>query len=81
MGMTNLPAVGRKPLDLFRLYVSVKEIGGLTQVSGILVLQYLVYSVLVCLYRVFLLVCFSIPTCHHLPDNLVLSSLNVSTEM
>ncbi|CAB1320793.1 unnamed protein product, partial [Coregonus sp. 'balchen'] len=33
MGMTNLPAVGRKPLDLFRLYVSVKEIGGLTQVN------------------------------------------------
>lgn len=32
MGMSNLPAVGRKPLDLFRLYVSVKEIGGLTQV-------------------------------------------------
>lgn len=34
MGMTNLPAVGRKPLDLYRLYISVKEIGGLTQVSG-----------------------------------------------
>ncbi|MEQ2218261.1 hypothetical protein XENOCAPTIV_000625 [Xenoophorus captivus] len=33
MGMSNLPAVGRKPLDLFRLYVSVKEIGGLTQQS------------------------------------------------
>ncbi|KAF5893174.1 AT-rich interactive domain-containing protein 1A-like, partial [Clarias magur] len=33
MGMTNLPAVGRKPLDLFRLYASVKEIGGLTQVN------------------------------------------------
>ncbi|KAF7686229.1 AT-rich interactive domain-containing protein 1A [Silurus meridionalis] len=33
MGLTNLPAVGRKPLDLFRLYVSVKEIGGLTQVN------------------------------------------------
>lgn len=33
LGMTNLPAVGRKPLDLFRLYVCVKEIGGLTQVS------------------------------------------------
>lgn len=33
MGMNNLPAVGRKPLDLFRLYVSVKEIGGLTQVK------------------------------------------------
>uniref|UniRef100_A0A3Q3NGA4 AT-rich interaction domain 1Aa n=1 Tax=Mastacembelus armatus TaxID=205130 RepID=A0A3Q3NGA4_9TELE len=33
MGMTNLPAVGRKPLDLFRLYVSVKEIGGMTQVN------------------------------------------------
>lgn len=33
MGMSNLPAVGRKPLDLFRLYVSVKEIGGLTQVG------------------------------------------------
>lgn len=35
MGMTNLPAVGRKPLDLYRLYVSVKEIGGLTQVSDL----------------------------------------------
>ncbi|XP_023186371.1 AT-rich interactive domain-containing protein 1A-like isoform X1 [Xiphophorus maculatus] len=33
MGMTNLPAVGRKPLDLFRLYVSVKEIGGMMQVN------------------------------------------------
>lgn len=33
MGMNNLPAVGRKPLDLFRLYISVKEIGGLTQVG------------------------------------------------
>lgn len=33
MGMTNLPAVGRKPLDLFRLYMSVKEIGGMTQVN------------------------------------------------
>ncbi|KAJ8290180.1 hypothetical protein GJAV_G00009650 [Gymnothorax javanicus] len=33
MPMNNLPAVGRKPLDLFRLYVSVKEIGGLTQVN------------------------------------------------
>uniref|UniRef100_A0A8C1T0I7 AT rich interactive domain 1Ab (SWI-like) n=1 Tax=Cyprinus carpio TaxID=7962 RepID=A0A8C1T0I7_CYPCA len=33
MGMNNLPAVGRKPLDLFRLYASVKEIGGLTQVN------------------------------------------------
>lgn len=33
MGMTNLPAVGRKPLDLFRLYMSVKEIGGMTQVG------------------------------------------------
>ncbi|XP_061454042.1 AT-rich interactive domain-containing protein 1A isoform X2 [Rhineura floridana] len=33
MGMTNLPAVGRKPLDLYRLYVCVKEIGGLTQVN------------------------------------------------
>lgn len=33
MGMSNLPAVGRKPLDLFRLYISVKEIGGMTQVN------------------------------------------------
>ncbi|XP_028820122.1 AT-rich interactive domain-containing protein 1A isoform X2 [Denticeps clupeoides] len=33
LGMNNLPAVGRKPLDLFRLYISVKEIGGLTQVN------------------------------------------------
>lgn len=32
MAMTNLPAVGRKPLDLFRLYISVKEIGGMAQV-------------------------------------------------
>lgn len=36
MGMSNLPAVGRKPLDLFRLYVSVKQIGGLTQVGLLL---------------------------------------------
>uniref|UniRef100_A0A8C5ETJ3 AT-rich interactive domain-containing protein 1A-like n=1 Tax=Gouania willdenowi TaxID=441366 RepID=A0A8C5ETJ3_GOUWI len=33
MCMTNLPAVGRKPLDLFRLYMSVKEIGGMMQVN------------------------------------------------
>ncbi|KAL0961648.1 hypothetical protein UPYG_G00353450, partial [Umbra pygmaea] len=33
ISMTNLPAVGRKPLDLFRLYVSVKEIGGFIQVN------------------------------------------------
>lgn len=33
MGMTNLPAVGRKPLDLFRLYMSVKEIGSMAQVN------------------------------------------------
>ncbi|KAJ8362244.1 hypothetical protein AAFF_G00386890 [Aldrovandia affinis] len=33
MAMANLPAVGRKPLDLFRLYVSVKDIGGFAQVS------------------------------------------------
>lgn len=33
MGLTNLPAVGRKPLDLFQLYMSVKEIGGMTQVN------------------------------------------------
>ncbi|XP_055066514.2 AT-rich interactive domain-containing protein 1A isoform X1 [Misgurnus anguillicaudatus] len=33
LGMSNLPAVGRKPLDLFRLYMCVKEIGGLTQVN------------------------------------------------
>lgn len=33
MGVTNLPAVGRKPLDLFQLYMSVKEIGGMTQVN------------------------------------------------
>lgn len=32
MGMTNLPAVGRKPLDLFQLYMSVKGFGGMTQV-------------------------------------------------
>uniref|UniRef100_A0ACB8GC46 Uncharacterized protein n=1 Tax=Sphaerodactylus townsendi TaxID=933632 RepID=A0ACB8GC46_9SAUR len=30
---TSLPAVGKKPLDLFRLYVCVKEIGGLAQVN------------------------------------------------
>lgn len=34
MGITNLPAVGRKPLDLFLLYMSVKEIGGMTQVNA-----------------------------------------------
>ncbi|XP_068611439.1 AT-rich interactive domain-containing protein 1A [Brachionichthys hirsutus] len=33
MAISNLPAVGRKPLDLFRLYMSVKEIGGMAQVS------------------------------------------------
>jgi len=30
--VASLPAVGKKPLDLFRLYVCVKEIGGLAQV-------------------------------------------------
>lgn len=34
MGIGNLPAVGRKPLDLFLLYMSVKEIGGMTQVTA-----------------------------------------------
>ncbi|XP_058879464.1 AT-rich interactive domain-containing protein 1B isoform X2 [Acipenser ruthenus] len=29
----NLPAVGKKPLDLCRLYMAVKEIGGLAQVN------------------------------------------------
>ena len=29
-----LPAVGKKPLDLFNLYVCVREIGGLAMVSG-----------------------------------------------
>lgn len=29
----NLPAVGKKPLDLCRLYMCVKEIGGLAMVS------------------------------------------------
>lgn len=33
MTLTNLPAVGRKPLDLFLLYMSVKEIGGMAQVN------------------------------------------------
>ena len=32
--VSSLPAVGKKPLDLFRLYVCVKEIGGLAQVRG-----------------------------------------------
>ncbi|KAM3853340.1 AT-rich interactive domain-containing protein 1B isoform 3-T3 [Vipera latastei] len=31
--VAGLPAVGKKPLDLFRLYVCVKEIGGLAQVN------------------------------------------------
>lgn len=35
MGLTNLPAVGRKPLDLFLLYTSVKGFGGMTQVNDI----------------------------------------------
>lgn len=45
MGMSNLPAVGRKPLDLFRLYVSVKQIGGLTQVRLVLISR---FQALVC---------------------------------
>lgn len=32
--VSSLPAVGKKPLDLFRLYICVKEIGGLAQVGG-----------------------------------------------
>uniref|UniRef100_A0A8D0KP30 AT-rich interaction domain 1B n=1 Tax=Salvator merianae TaxID=96440 RepID=A0A8D0KP30_SALMN len=31
--VASLPAVGKKPLDLFRLYVCVKDIGGLAQVN------------------------------------------------
>lgn len=31
--VATLPAVGKKPLDLFRLYICVKEIGGLAQVK------------------------------------------------
>uniref|UniRef100_UPI00358F39A5 AT-rich interactive domain-containing protein 1B-like isoform X2 n=1 Tax=Myxine glutinosa TaxID=7769 RepID=UPI00358F39A5 len=31
--LLSMPAVGRKPLDLYRLYVAVREIGGLTQVN------------------------------------------------
>lgn len=31
--VSSLPAVGKKPLDLFRLYICVKEIGGLAQVN------------------------------------------------
>ncbi|XP_072363747.1 AT-rich interactive domain-containing protein 1B isoform X3 [Scyliorhinus torazame] len=31
--VANLPAVGKKPLDLYRLYICVKEIGGLAQVN------------------------------------------------
>ncbi|XP_060097228.1 AT-rich interactive domain-containing protein 1B isoform X5 [Heteronotia binoei] len=31
--VASLPAVGKKPLDLFRLYICVKEIGGLAQVN------------------------------------------------
>ncbi|XP_020385829.2 AT-rich interactive domain-containing protein 1B-like isoform X5 [Rhincodon typus] len=31
--VTTLPAVGKKPLDLYRLYVCVKEVGGLAQVN------------------------------------------------
>lgn len=31
--VTNLPAVGKKPLDLCRLYLCVREIGGLAMVG------------------------------------------------
>ncbi|XP_032880949.1 AT-rich interactive domain-containing protein 1B isoform X6 [Amblyraja radiata] len=31
--VASLPAVGKKPLDLYRLYICVKEIGGLAQVN------------------------------------------------
>ncbi|XP_041034668.1 AT-rich interactive domain-containing protein 1B isoform X2 [Carcharodon carcharias] len=31
--VVTLPAVGKKPLDLYRLYICVKEIGGLAQVN------------------------------------------------
>ncbi|XP_029452574.1 AT-rich interactive domain-containing protein 1B isoform X1 [Rhinatrema bivittatum] len=31
--ISNLPSVGKKPLDLLRLYLCVKEIGGLAQVN------------------------------------------------
>ncbi|XP_067900890.1 AT-rich interactive domain-containing protein 1B isoform X4 [Heterodontus francisci] len=31
--VATLPAVGKKPLDLYRLYICVKEIGGLAQVN------------------------------------------------
>lgn len=32
--VASLPAVGKKPLDLYRLYICVKEIGGLAQVGA-----------------------------------------------
>lgn len=31
--VTHLPAVGKKPLDLWKLYVAVREIGGLAMVT------------------------------------------------
>lgn len=57
MGLTNLPAVGRKPLDLFLLYTSVKGFGGMTQVNEMLLattspkLHYLLSLVTICLIK------------------------------
>lgn len=32
--VTQLPTVGKKPLDLWRLYMAVREIGGLAMVTS-----------------------------------------------
>lgn len=31
--VSHLPAVGKKPLDLWKLYIAVREIGGLAMVT------------------------------------------------
>lgn len=51
MGMTNLPAVGRKPLDLYRLYMSVKDIGGLTQVRHIFFKGHVQLGIFIVMHR------------------------------
>lgn len=56
MGLTNLPAVGRKPLDLFLLYTSVKGFGGMAQVNEMRLatspkLHYLLSLVTICLIK------------------------------
>lgn len=42
--VAHLPAVGKKPLDLWKLYIAVREIGGLAMVKCTHTVGYLMFS-------------------------------------